>query len=194
MQIVLVRPGVTDYDEQGRIKGRLDLPMTDRGVAQVGAMVEELAKSLATTEVDCVYCGPDRASRETAELLACAKGTKVKIVDRFCNLDVGLWQGKLIEDIKSRQPKVYRRWQGRPETVCPPDGEMVVTARQRIRDAIARIVKRNRHSLIAIVVAEPLASLLQSELTQAPLVDLWQAECMGSRWEIVSVPPSLVAS
>lgn len=194
MQIVLVRPGVTDYDEQGRIKGRLDLPMTDRGVAQVDAMVEEMARRLATMELDRVYCGPDRASRETAESLAFAQGAKVKIVDRFCNLDVGLWQGKLIEEIKSQQPKVYRRWQGRPETVCPPEGEMVVAARQRIRDAVDRIAKRYRGSFVAIVVAEPLASLLQSEITQAPLVDLWQAECTGSRWEIVSVPHSRVAS
>ena len=194
MQIVLVRPGVTDYDEQGRIKGRLDLPMTDRGVAQVDTIVRELAEELATTELDRVYCGPDRASRETAESLAGVKGTKVKIVDRFCNLDVGLWQGKLIEDIKSQQPKIYRRWQGQPETVCPPEGEMVVAARRRIRDAVARIARRYRDSFVAIVVAEPLASLLQSELTQTPLVDLWQAECRGSRWEIVNVPRSLVAT
>jgi broad specificity phosphatase PhoE len=144
--------------------------------------------------LDCVFCGPDQASRDTAESLSLAYGTKVKIADRFCNLDVGLWQGKLIDDIKTQQPKVYRRWQGQPETVCPPGGEMVAVVQQRIREMMARIVKRYRDSCVAIVVPEPLASLLQSELTQTPLVDLWRAECKGSRWEIVNVPYSLVAS
>jgi broad specificity phosphatase PhoE len=168
--------------------------MNARGVAQVDAMVEELARELATTVLDCVYCGPDQASRDTAESLSIAYGTKVKIADRFCNLNVGLWQGKLIGDIKSQQPKVYRRWQGQPETVCPPEGEMVAVAQKRIRDMLVRIGKRHRDSCVAIVVPEPLASLLQSELTQTALVDLWQAECKGSRWEIVNVPHTLVPS
>ncbi len=194
MQIVLVRPGVTDYDEQGRMKGRLDLPMNDRGVAQVDTVIGELAAELAVGELDCVYCGPDRASRDTADSLAVTVGSKVRVVDHFRNLDVGLWQGKLIEDLKSQQPKVYRRWQGQPETVCPPDGEMVAAAQQRVCDAVARIARRHRDRFVAIVVAEPLASLLQSELTQKPLVDLWQAECKGSRWKIVNMPHGMVTS
>jgi hypothetical protein len=64
---------------------------------------------------------------------------------------------------------------------------MLSAARQRIRDAIARITKRYRNASIAIVVQEPLASVLQSELTESPMVDLWQAECNGG-WEIVNIP------
>lgn len=30
VQIVLIRPGSTDYDEQGRIQGTLDIPSTLR--------------------------------------------------------------------------------------------------------------------------------------------------------------------
>jgi broad specificity phosphatase PhoE len=157
--------------------------MSERGVAQVDTMVKELAN----IPLDCVYCGPCQAAIQTAQLLAATKDAKVKPMDRLCNLDVGLWQGKRIEDIKYGQPKVYRRWQGKPETVCPPEGEMLSTAQRRIRDAIARIAKRYRNASIAIVVQEPLASVLQSELTETPLVDLWQAECNG-RWEIVNVP------
>ncbi len=189
MQIVLIRPGVTDFDEEGRIKGRLDLPMSERGVTQVDTTVKELAD----IRLDCVYCGPCQAAVQTAQLLAAAKDAKVKVMDRLCNLDVGLWQGKLIEDIKYGQPKVYRRWQGKPETVCPPEGEMLSAARQRIRDAITRIAKRYRNASIAIVVQEPLASVLQSELTEAPMVDLWKAECNGS-WEIVNVPQEYVVT
>lgn len=189
MQIVLVRPGVTDFDEEGRIKGRLDLPLSERGVAQVDTMVNELAD----ISLDCVYCGPCQAAIQTAESLAAAKGTKVKVVKRLCNLDVGLWQGKLIDDIKYGQPKVYRRWQGKPETMCPPEGEMLSSAQQRIRNSMARIMKRYRNSSIAIVVQEPLASVLQSELTQSLLVDLWQVESNGG-WEIVNVSQDLVMS
>ena len=30
-QVLLIRPGATDFDDQGRIKGTLDMPMSERG-------------------------------------------------------------------------------------------------------------------------------------------------------------------
>ena len=35
LKILLIRPGVTDFDEQGRIKGTLDIPLNENGTAQV---------------------------------------------------------------------------------------------------------------------------------------------------------------
>ena len=35
VQIVLIRPGSTDYDEQGRIQGTLDIPLNDQGADEV---------------------------------------------------------------------------------------------------------------------------------------------------------------
>ncbi len=32
---VLIRPGSTDYDQQGRIQGTLDIPLDDQGAEQV---------------------------------------------------------------------------------------------------------------------------------------------------------------
>ena len=43
LKILLIRPGVTDFDEQGRIKGTLDIPLSDEGTAQVAKMIDELS-------------------------------------------------------------------------------------------------------------------------------------------------------
>ncbi len=53
-----------------------------------------------------------------------ALGLKLKKLDHMENLNQGLWQGVLIDDVRVKQPKVYRQWQEHPETVCPPEGEM----------------------------------------------------------------------
>ena len=37
VQIVLIRPGSTDYDEQGRIQGTLDIPLNEQGTREVAA-------------------------------------------------------------------------------------------------------------------------------------------------------------
>ena len=38
-QILLIRPGCTDFDEQHRIQGTLDLPLSPRGEKQVAKLV-----------------------------------------------------------------------------------------------------------------------------------------------------------
>ena len=42
VRILIIRPGATDFDEQGRIKGTLDLPLSEGGSDQVVRLVQEL--------------------------------------------------------------------------------------------------------------------------------------------------------
>ena len=44
-RILLVRPGSTDFDEQGRIKGTLDIPLSEAGSLQVTRIVQELRET-----------------------------------------------------------------------------------------------------------------------------------------------------
>ena len=84
----------------------------------------------------------------------------MKTLDKLQNLDHGLWQGMLVSDVKTKQPKVYRQWQEQPETVCPPQGETLCTAKQRVQAALAKLLKKHKaDGLVAIVVPEPLASV-----------------------------------
>ena len=90
---------------------------------------------------------------------------KVKTLDTLQNLDHGLWQGMLVNDVKTKQPKVYRQWQDQPETVCPPQGETVVDAEERLQAAIAKLTKKYRtEGLVAVVLPEPAASVLRHVL------------------------------
>ena len=119
VQIVLIRPGSTDYDEQGRIQGTLDIPLNEQGTREVQRIVDELR----TLSINAIYCGPCQCVCQTATAIADALGAKLKVVDTLRNIDHGLWQGMLIDDVKRKQPKVYRQWQEQPEIICPPEGE-----------------------------------------------------------------------
>jgi broad specificity phosphatase PhoE len=170
VQIVLVRPGSTDYDLQGRIQGTLDVPLSQQGRDEVTQTVEELrGRSLSA-----IYCAPCQAAVETAEIIGEALQVKVKQIDNLRNLDHGLWQGMLVNEVKVKQPKVYRQWQEHPENVCPPDGEMLSDATQRIDEAISKLLKRHRSGSVGLVVSEPLATLLACRLHGSELGDLWK--------------------
>ena len=117
-------------------------------------------------------------------------GQKVVLVDfdvGLRNLDLGLWQGKLIDEVKQKQPKIYRRWQEHPETVCPPEGEMIADAMQRVRGAIDKLLRKLRSGTVVLVVSEPLARLVRCHITGEQLGDLWQAECACGSWESLTI-------
>ena len=41
--------------------------------------------------------------------------------------------------------------------------------------------------MVALVVAEPLASLVRSYLEDRVLGDLWKSECDGGEWELIDI-------
>ena len=129
LNIVLIRPGSTDYDVQQRIQGSLDIPLNEQGVAEVAELVEQLRDK----GIETVYAPVAQPSQQTAQMIAKALDIKWKKVERLENLNQGLWQGMLIEDVRHKQPKVYRQWQEQPENVCPPEGEMLGEADERVR-------------------------------------------------------------
>ncbi len=185
VQVVLIRPGSTDFDLQGRIQGTLDIPLSPQGRQEALAALE----ALRGKPIQAVYAAPCQAAMETGELLAHAIRLRVKRIDRLRNLDHGLWQGMCVREIQLRQPKVFRQWQEHPETVCPPEGEMVAEATLRVDAALSRFVSRHRFGAFAVVVPEPLASLLKSRITHENLADVWQTGSESGKWEVLQFGP-----
>ena len=109
------------------------------------------------------------------------------------NLDHGLWQGMLIDEVRLKQPKVYRQWQDRPRDTCPPGGEMLDQATERVRAAMAKLLKRHKDGVIGVVVPEPLASLVRCLLNHDELGDLWKATSEHGPWEVIEVQPEALA-
>jgi len=191
VQMIVVRAGSTDFDEQGRIKGTLDIPLSNTGEGQVGRLISELH----ATKIDQIYASPCRSAQQTAALLAADHKLKIKTLDELQNLDHGLWHGKLIDEVRISQPKVFRQVQDHPETVCPPQGEPVTLALERVRTLISRLLRKHKSGTVAVVVPEPLATFVRVALGQAEIGDLWKAECECGGWQLIDTPavtPALV--
>src|SRR5215475_11663880 len=135
VQIVLIRPGSTEYDEQGRIQGTLDIPLSAQGSREV----QQIVQDVRTLGINTIYSGPCQSAWQTAEAISAALGAKLKKLDPLKNIDHGLWQGMLIEDVKRKQPKVYRQWQDQPEIICPPEGEMLSEAQERVQAMLIKL-------------------------------------------------------
>jgi probable phosphoglycerate mutase len=190
LKFLLIRPGVTDFDEQGRIKGTLNLPLNDHGVAQVVQTIDELVDE----KIDAIYSSPCQCCQQTADLLARSRDMKAKTLKGLQNLNHGLWHGKRIEEVKQQQPKVYRQWQEHPETVCPPEGEPLADVQQRLETVLAKLIKKHKDGVVALVVPEPLTTVISSQLAASTLGDLWQTKSRGGGWEAFQLASGRLAT
>lgn len=177
-KLVLIRPGTTDFDEQGRIKGTLDIPLSADGTEQV----KKVAAEVAPLKIDYLYTSPCRCAEQTAAVVAARTGLRPRVLEDLQNLDHGLWHGKLIDEVRLSQPKVFRQMQEHPETVCPPEGEPCNEARTRAERAVDKLLQKHRTGTVAVIIPEPLASLVQSTLEKGVLGDLWKAQCAPAGW------------
>jgi broad specificity phosphatase PhoE len=189
VQFVVIRAGSTEFDEQGRIKGTLDIPLSEAGITQVGRLVGELHER----PIDHIYTSPLLSAKQTAETLAADHRLKVKTLDELQNLDHGLWHGKRIDEVRLSQPRVFRQLQEHPETVCPPQGEPVGAALERVKELVSRLLRKHRSGTVALVVPEPIASFVRACLSQCELGDLWKAECECCGWQAIDVQPEQMA-
>jgi broad specificity phosphatase PhoE len=160
LRLALVRAGSTSYDEQNRVQGVLDVPLSERGRDEC----RRLAEALEEVDFDALYCGPGASVEETAEILGRALSLRPRRIDELHNLDQGLWQGLQYEEIRKRNLRLFRQWLEDPQTICPPQGETVQQAHDRLRESLRPVLRRHRNQTIALVVAEPLAQIVAALL------------------------------
>lgn len=180
--LIVIRSASTDYELQGRIRGSLDIPPSAEGLAEAEAIADRLAENMP----EAIYSAPTECGMATARIIGGRFGLTPKPLDDLANIDLGLWQGKLVDEIRRLQPTVHRQWQEDPWSIAPPEGEFLEEARSRVEEALERIAKRHPTGRVAIVVPFPIDSLVRWLVAGEPLGDLWEPD--ASRERVAELP------
>jgi broad specificity phosphatase PhoE len=151
--ISFVRHGETAHNRDGRLQGRVDLELSERGAGQAAL----LARRFAGKTVTHVFSSPLRRARQTAAGIAEVCGVDVEIDDRLVELDYGDWDGRLLSEIREERGT---SWFADPN-FAPPGGESLVAVtarvesfcRDRIADSDGRVVAVSHVSPIKAAVA-----------------------------------------
>ncbi len=163
--LVLIPWAETAWSAAGRIAGRTPLPLTDVGQDQARSWAE----SISEYDVDVVYSSDERASVETAEIIAEKLDATHKTMVGVAEVDPGLWDGLTLDDLKRRHAKVFKKWYQDPSSVCPPEGEDLGDAQERLRGAVERVLRKNGEAGKAVVLGPVALSLIRCWLDQADL-------------------------
>jgi broad specificity phosphatase PhoE len=181
LEIALIRPGSSDYDSQGRIQGNLELPLNAAGTAEVAAMSAELRGH----GLSLIYSANAQPAIESAESLAASLSIKCKKLDKLDNVNMGLWQGMQFDEVRFKHPSCFQPWEELSENVCPPEGETLGEARERLVDALERIVKKHTTGAVGLVLPRPLSDLALTVLASGELGAAWQVHAEFGHWELM---------
>lgn len=92
----LARHGQTEWNVEYRIQGQLDSPLTLQGEKQAS----QLAVQCGAVNITQILTSPLGRAVETATICAEVLNLTVKTVPGFEERHFGLWQGKLVADVK----------------------------------------------------------------------------------------------
>jgi probable phosphoglycerate mutase len=163
----------------------VDVPLAPEGEAEVKRSARELS---ALTPV-AIYHGPDQAGRQTAELLRELADVPVRELDDLAEMNLGLWEGLLAEEVKHRHPRVYRQWLDDPERVAAPEGETVAQGRERVEKLLRSVSARHPHDTVVLVVPPLLGALVRWVLGAGELGALVRGTLEGAPWQTYEVEP-----
>jgi len=183
LKIILVRAGATELDAQGRITGALDVPMC----VEAKEHIKRSAAQLSFFSIDMIYTAACDSAQQTAKMLADNRKLKIKVSPVLSNLDCGLWHGKRIDEIKQTQPRLFRKWAEMVDEGCPPDGETLAHARDRVTQFLTRIQKKHPSGTIAVVAPQPLLSVIRNCIDPDAEPQPWTRISESGKWEAFTV-------
>lgn len=100
-QVCLVRHGETDWNKQGKVQGRTDIPLNETGVGQA----EQAANHLEKEKWDVLVSSPLKRAKRTAEIIAEAAGIdRIIEMDEFVERDNRETAGMRIADVQTMFP------------------------------------------------------------------------------------------
>ena len=178
--IYVIQTGRTTWQDQSRIDSIAGAPLTSDGINDVKAAADQLAQC----RINAIYSAKGESDRQTAKLLSGILKVKIHPQGDLRELDYGLWQGLTVKEIKRRQPKVYRQWIEAPLSVCPPGGEPLNGAVERLEQTILGIAKRHKSKNGSpLVVLRPAAfTLLKCVLSKEQISELWKKVGPSLTW------------
>lgn len=86
-------------------------PLTERGRAQAALA----AQSLASAHVDVIFSSPIQRTKETAEIIAEAKGLSIYFDERLCEAGMGVFNGRNQKELLKKYPDAEMRLSPDPE-------------------------------------------------------------------------------
>ena len=177
MKLYLLRHGRTLWNEEGRLQGRTDVPLSEEGRRSALAA----GAALGNVSFDAAFSSPLQRARETAELILQGKNVLIQTDARLIELSFGAAEGMRLCDFQEEQ-RPTRTLFAAPECYVPPTGgESYEALVRRCRSFLdKRIVpEETRWTHVLVVAHGGVNRSILNPVLNIPVDDFWRVH-MGN--------------
>jgi broad specificity phosphatase PhoE len=147
-KILLTRHGHVEGILPERFRGRAELALTKKGVAEAEALAARIARAWKPA---VVYTSALQRCVVTGTIIANLCGVKAIPLEGLMDIDYGAWQMRTHEEIKAEAPEAYRLWRTAPQRVRFPDGESLQDLFARTADVLRLVLERHPADTVVMV-------------------------------------------
>jgi probable phosphoglycerate mutase len=186
--LIFVRHGESDHNAAGRLVGRSDPPLTERGVRQASACGRLLAKGTSRGRTALLVTSPLRRAVATAEAVAAELGADVSVDHRLVELDYGELEGVKITDVG---PETWSAWRADPSW-RPGRGETLLAVHERLSAFCEENAELASHAdVVAVSHVSPVKAAACWAMGAGPAVTWRLSLPVASVTRIATKPPAL---
>jgi len=139
-RLLLVRHGVTEWNQAGRYQGHQDVPLSETGREQAGRVADRLRSETITA----AYSSDLRRARETASIILGERNVPLQLTPVLREMAFGGWEGLTAREIAERYPAEWDAWIRNPVLARPPGGEDLGELNARVTDFFRSMVQAPR--------------------------------------------------
>lgn len=147
VRFVIVRHGFSQGNKEKRFSGQMNVPLDGVGFSQANSVSRYILENF---KVDCVYSSDLSRAYDTVKPVADALGLEVTQCRELREVDVGDWQGMLIEDVKKAYPESFAFYKENPGLSRFDGGEGYVDVMQRGSLALKKIAEDNDGKTVVV--------------------------------------------
>lgn len=146
MELLLIRHGITNWNQEHRFQGQIDIPLNELGHQQAARTAEHLRTLARSAPITAVYTSDLQRAWHTAAPIAEALGLELRIDDRLRERHYGVFEGRTLAELEATgHAEDYRRWRNRePDFALPEGGESLRNFFARSREALEAITAHHR--------------------------------------------------
>lgn len=131
LKVYVVRHGETEWNAEKRTQGRLDSNLTEKGKRDA----DLLGERLKVVDFTRIICSPSNRTMETAKRVKGVRSTPtIETDERLYEINLGPWQGKTEEEIKTQFPEQFHFYWNEPQRFENILGENFLDVKNRIEN------------------------------------------------------------
>lgn len=138
VRIAFLRHGPTAWNEDGRLQGMTDVPLSTEG----RALLESWRVPMQGWRW---FCSPLMRARQTATLIGAPPSLAVEPALR--EMAYGEWEGRTLADLRQLAPDAMHDAETRGLDMTPPGGESPRQVMERLRPWIAAVAARGEDAV-----------------------------------------------